>query len=140
MTNIILPSIILCNYGNGKYKLPMYCLYIILRTHIIGSIIFSKVGFEPRLWAFSCCKPSPSPIQARKWAGPVLRGLWARPSTSLCWIAAYIQFVVYFPQLSDIPFLSRSSASHINLELIVVIYLLGSAKKGMVKPVFIHMQ
>jgi len=64
MTNIILSLIILCNYGNGKYK-PMYCLYIILHGGIIGLIIFSK----PRLWAFSYYKPSPNLIQARRWAG-----------------------------------------------------------------------
>jgi len=67
----------------------MHCLYIILHT---GIIIFLKPGLEPRLWAFSCCKPSPSPIQARWWAGLgraqmgwawVGFGLWARPSTSL---------------------------------------------------------
>src|ERR1700728_2670148 len=69
MTNIILPLTILCNYGNGKYKLPMYCLYIILHAGIIGLIIFLKPGLEPRLWAFSCCKPSSSPIQAHQWAG-----------------------------------------------------------------------
>src|ERR1700728_4251899 len=69
MTNIILSLIILCNYGNGKYKLPMYCLYIILHAGIIGLIIFLKPRPEPRLWAFSCCKPSPSPIQAHRWAG-----------------------------------------------------------------------
>src|ERR1700683_5370783 len=59
MTNIILSLIILCNYGNGKYKLPMYCLYIILHAGIIGLIIFLKPGFEP----------SPSPMQAHRWAG-----------------------------------------------------------------------
>src|ERR1700689_4333184 len=92
MTNIILPLTILCNYGNGKYKLPMYCLYIILHAGIIGLIIFLKPGLEPRLWAFSYGKPGPSPIQARQWAGPGWAqtgwawagfGLWARPSTSL---------------------------------------------------------
>src|ERR1700728_3716127 len=87
MTNIILPLTILCNYGNGKYKLPMYCLYIVLHAGIIGLIIFLKPGLEPRLWAFSYGKPSPSPIQARQWAGLgwawVGFGLWARPSTSL---------------------------------------------------------
>jgi hypothetical protein len=69
MTNIISSLIILCNYGNGKYKLLMYCLYIILHAGIIGLIIFSKPRLEPRLWAFSCYKPSPSPIQAHRWAG-----------------------------------------------------------------------
>src|ERR1700727_3661068 len=69
MTNIILPLTILCNYGNGKYKLPMYCLYIILHADIIGLIIFLKLRLEPRLWAFSCCYLSPSPIQAHQWAG-----------------------------------------------------------------------
>src|ERR1700729_2253036 len=92
MTNIILPLTILCNYGNGKYKLPMYCLYIILHTGIMGLIIFLKPGLEPRLWAFSNGKPSPSPVQARQWAGLgraqmgqawVGFGLWAQPSTSL---------------------------------------------------------
>jgi hypothetical protein len=67
----------------------MHCLYIILHT---GIIIFFKPGPEPRLWAFSCCKPSPSLIQARWWArlgraqmgwAWVGFGLWARPSTSL---------------------------------------------------------
>ena len=61
MTNIIWSLIIL-------YMLPMYCLYIILYAGIINLIIFLKPGLEPRLWAFSCCKPSPSPIQARRWA------------------------------------------------------------------------
>src|ERR1700677_760924 len=93
MTNIILSLINLCVYDNGKYKLPIYCLYIILYAGIIGLIIFSKPGLGPRLWAFSCCKPSPSPIQAHRWAGLgraqmgwawVGFGLWARPSTSLC--------------------------------------------------------
>src|ERR1700729_3087680 len=92
MTNIILPLTILYNYGNGKYKLPMYCLYIILHAGIIGLIIFLKPGLEPRLWAFSYGKPSPSLIQAHQWAGLgwaqtgrawVGFGLWARPSTSL---------------------------------------------------------
>src|ERR1700734_1084576 len=92
MTNIILPLTILCNYGNGKYKLPMYCLYMVLHAGIIGLIIFLKPGLEPRLWAFSYGKPSPSPIQAHQWAGlgPAQTGqawagfgLWARPSTSL---------------------------------------------------------
>ena len=55
----------------------MYCLYIILHVGIIGLIIFLKPRLEPRLWAFSCCKPSPSPIQAHLWAGLGLGGLWA---------------------------------------------------------------
>src|ERR1700729_3542361 len=75
MTNIILPLTILCNYGNCKYKLPMYCLYIVLHAGIIGLIIFLKPGLEPRLWAFSYGKPSPSPIQARQWAGLKRAGL-----------------------------------------------------------------
>jgi hypothetical protein len=53
----------------------MHCLYIILHTGIIGFVIFPKPGLEPRLWAFSCCKPSPSPIQAQQWAGLGLNGL-----------------------------------------------------------------
>jgi hypothetical protein len=36
-----------------------------LHAGIIGLIIFLKPGLEPRLWAFSYGKPSPSPIQAR---------------------------------------------------------------------------
>jgi hypothetical protein len=47
----------------------MYCLYIILHADIIGLIIFLKLRLEPRLWAFSCCYLSPSPIQAHQWAG-----------------------------------------------------------------------
>jgi hypothetical protein len=73
MTNIILSLIIL-------YKLPMYCLYIILYAGIIDLIIFLKPGLEPRLWAFSCCKPSPSPIQARRWAG------LGRAQTGRAWV------------------------------------------------------
>ena len=43
MTNIILPLIILCIYGNWKYKLPnVYCLHIILHAGIIELIIFLK--------------------------------------------------------------------------------------------------
>src|ERR1700720_3187238 len=70
----------------------MYCLYMVLHAGIISLIIFLKPGLEPRLWAFSYGKPSPSPIQARQWAGLgwaqtgwawVGFGLWARPSTSL---------------------------------------------------------
>jgi hypothetical protein len=57
-----------------------------------GIIAHLKPGLKPGLWAFTPCKPSPSPIEARNWAGlgwaPVGRawvgfGLWARPSTSL---------------------------------------------------------
>src|ERR1700691_5125341 len=72
MTNIILPLTILCNYGNGKYKLPMYCLYIILHAGIIGLIIFLKPGLEPRLWAFSYGKPGSNGLGlGRLWAlGP----------------------------------------------------------------------
>ena len=55
--------------GIGKYELPMYCLYIILHAGMTHLIILLKPGLEPRLWAFSCCKPSPSPIQAHRWAG-----------------------------------------------------------------------
>ena len=70
----------------------MYCLYMVLHAGIISLIIFLKPGLEPRLWAFSYGKPSPSPIQARQWAGLgwaqtgrawVGFGLWAQPSTSL---------------------------------------------------------
>jgi hypothetical protein len=75
MTNIILPLIILCNYSNGKYKLPMYCLYIILHAGIFGLIIFLKPRLEPRLWAFPYGKPSPSPVQACQWAGLGWAGL-----------------------------------------------------------------
>ena len=32
---------------------------------------------KPGLWAFTPCKPSPSPIEARNWAGLGLGGLWA---------------------------------------------------------------
>ena len=70
----------------------MYCLYMVLHAGIISLIIFLKPGLEPRLWAFSYGKPSPSLIQAHQWAGLgwaqtgqawVGFGLWARPSTSL---------------------------------------------------------
>src|ERR1700683_3392603 len=87
MTNIILPLTILYNYGNGKYKLPMYCLYIILHTGIMGFIIFFKPWLESRLWAFSYGKPGPSPVQACQWArlGRAQMGqAWVgfRPSTA----------------------------------------------------------
>src|SRR5882762_922580 len=73
MTNIILSLLFLCNYGNGKYKLGMHCLYIILHTGIIGLIIFLKPGLEP----------SPTPFKPGRWAGLGLDGLWVWPSTSL---------------------------------------------------------
>jgi hypothetical protein len=41
----------------------------VLHAGIIGLITFLKPGLEPKLWPFSCCKPSPSPIQACRWAG-----------------------------------------------------------------------
>jgi hypothetical protein len=64
--------------GIGKYELPMYCLYIILHARITHLIILLMLGLEPRLWAFSCCKPSPSQIQAHRWAGLGWAGLkWA---------------------------------------------------------------
>jgi hypothetical protein len=53
----------------------MYCLYMVLHAGIISLIIFLKPGLEPRLWAFSYGKPSPSPIQARQWAGLGWAGL-----------------------------------------------------------------
>ena len=49
--------------ANINYLCIVYILFC------IGLIIFLKPGLEPRLWAFSCCKPSPSPIQAHQWAG-----------------------------------------------------------------------
>src|ERR1700733_5310112 len=110
MTNIILPLTILYNYGNGKYKLPMYCLYIIFHAGIISLIIFLKPGLEPRLWAFSYGKPSPSPIQAHQWAGLgwaqmgrawVGFGLWARPSTSLRWRLVLMTFYCRHQLLSN---------------------------------------
>ena len=84
----------------------MHCLYIILHASIFGLIIFLKPRLKPRLWAFSCCKPSPSPIQAHRWAGPgwaqmgwawVGFGLWARPSTSL-WTTTFGTLVPLGPQ------------------------------------------
>ena len=53
----------------------MYCLYMVLHAGIIRLIIFLKPGLEPRLWAFSYGKPSPSPIQAHQWAGLGWAGL-----------------------------------------------------------------
>src|ERR1700691_2513883 len=47
-------------------------------ANIIDLIIFLKPGLESRLWAFSCCKPSLSPIQAHWWARLKWAGLgWA---------------------------------------------------------------
>src|SRR6202034_4281330 len=69
MTNIILPLTILCNYGNGKYKLPMYCLYIILHAGIIGLIIFLKPGFSH--------VASPAQAQFKPTSRLGLGGLWA---------------------------------------------------------------
>src|ERR1700727_60240 len=63
MTNLILSLIILCNYGNGKYKLPMHCLYIILHAGIISLIIFLK----PRL-ELTQPKPNSSPASGPGWA------------------------------------------------------------------------
>ena len=55
--------------GIGKYELPMYCLYIILNAGITHLIILLRPGLEPRFCAFSCCKPTPSLIQAHRWVG-----------------------------------------------------------------------
>src|ERR1700677_4547173 len=90
--------------ANINYLCIVYILFC------IGLIIFLKPGLEPRLWAFSCCKPSPSPIQAHQWAGlgwaqtgwaGVGFGLWARPSTSLATIHIPISlaYIMNSPQL-----------------------------------------
>ena len=34
-----------------------------------GLIAHLMPGLKPGLWAFTPCKPSPSPIEARNWAG-----------------------------------------------------------------------
>ena len=52
----------------------MYFTNIILHASIIDLIIFSK----PRLWAFSCCKPS----SGLSWARLKQARFWAWPSTT----------------------------------------------------------
>src|ERR1700728_1143712 len=100
----------------------MYCLYIILHAGIIGLIIFLKPRLEPRLWAFSCCKPSPSPIQAHWRAGLgwgqtgwawVGFGLWARPSTSLGGSIFFMttKLLLFVSPTSNTPMTSHSPTS-----------------------------
>src|ERR1700735_2790218 len=74
MTNLILSLIILCNYGNGKYKLPMHCLYIILHAGIISLIIFLKPRNELTQQVGQA-----GPCSIRPGCGV----LWAQPTTSL---------------------------------------------------------
>ena len=45
-------SLIILNYGNGKYKLPMYFIIIILHASTIDLMIFLTPRLEPGLWAF----------------------------------------------------------------------------------------
>ena len=86
MTNIILSLLFLCNYGNGKYKVPVHCLHIILCTGIIGLIIFLKPELEPRLCSDllmlqAQLNPDSSPVGGLCLAG--LRWALGLPSTSL---------------------------------------------------------